>query len=198
MASTPWYATGNLWTAVGAAAAVMAALMAVVLWRMGEPRRKLVYGWRAAGLLYRDSRGALDALTAVFDGAAVADPHLAELWLAIQSRRDVPSGDFDQGRPVVFDLGVPIVKVLSGPGSLRDCSLRLTVDGQSVRVEPQLIRHGTAVRIELLTAGPPELTCESSLVDVAVITSRRRPSAGRARARRSFGDPGRPGAPHWP
>jgi hypothetical protein len=94
-------------------------------------------------------------LEILHEGRRLTNPYLLEVTLAARDRRDIPSSAFDQGRPLVFDLGAEIVKVLQircNPAS--SLAPPVTHEGSALRVGPELIgRHQTTV-ICVLVDGP--------------------------------------------
>jgi hypothetical protein len=52
-------------------------------------------------------------------GRHVRDPHVIALWAQNWSRTDIRAADFDEGIPLVFDLGVTILHLLD-PEKLRE------------------------------------------------------------------------------
>jgi hypothetical protein len=82
-----------------------------------------------------------------------------------RSRRDIRSADFDQDKPLVFDLGADIVMV-GDPGPATFPPETLQADGTKIRFGPTLIPGGASLRCTLITEGAPHLTCQSPLVNV--------------------------------
>jgi hypothetical protein len=116
------------------------------------------------------------------EGRLLTDPYLLEVMLTVRGRRDIPSSAFDQGRPLVFDLGAGIVKVLQ----VR-CSPAISLvppvahEGSTLRVGPELIGHRQTTTIAVLVDGDrPSLICtQPVLAQVTVIP--RDPPSGRPR-----------------
>jgi hypothetical protein len=110
-------------------------------------------------------------------GQAIDDPHLITLTIASRSRKDIRVGDFDEGKPLLFRFGVPIVAVKCfafDNQSAPELGPNLVTSGahgapsQTIQIKPSLIRKGRWCRLHLLTEGPPSLTCENPIADVAV------------------------------
>jgi hypothetical protein len=179
LASGPWYTSGTFWTGAGVVAVLIGVVVAVVLWRLGPPKPVLVYSMPvAASLVTRDAPGSLapSDLQVLYKGEELRDPHLVSILVENRSRRDIRASDFDQDRPLAFDVGAGIVALLaaSGAGVVTVTSSRLpTADDAApgrdqVLIAPTLIRRREPITIELLTEGQPTLTCVSPLADIKV------------------------------
>jgi hypothetical protein len=104
-----WYSSETLWVQIGVGVALLIGVLTLlVTW---VPRQRLYY-WAppATPLLVPGLRET--GLEIRHDGRQLVDPYLLEVTLTARGRRDIPSSAFDQGRPLVFDLGAGIVKVL--------------------------------------------------------------------------------------
>ena len=108
-AAGQWYTSGTFW----AAAAVFVALLVGIptFWVTWVPRQRLFYGARPPTPLLT-AGAAIDDLEIRQRGRQLAAPHLVDVTLTARGRRDIPSSAFDQGRPLVFDVGASIVEVL--------------------------------------------------------------------------------------
>lgn len=163
-----WYASGVLigWTAV--AVAVVFGLLAVVTWWLGVPRRLIIWSAGATPLLTPIDVPEVEAapIKISLSGQELASPHLVTLRVESRSRRDIPSADFDAGKPLVFSLGAPVVARVRAHGNAIDAlSLRKT----DIRIDPVLLRRGELLHMYLLTDGPPVISCDANpLVNVAV------------------------------
>lgn len=169
-AAGAWYTSSTFLTIAGiVAVVVMGVLGAFVAWRVGAPRKILVYSMPSPTcLVSSESLGPSRAdIQVAYQGAELADPYVATLRLDSRSRRDIRSADFDSGKPLVFDLGAEIMAVV-GATPAGPIAQALTITGGTVRLAPLLIRRGTVLRISLLTDGEPQLTCQSPLADVKV------------------------------
>lgn len=177
LASGPLLASGTFWAGVGVAVAIVAAVVPVILWSLGSPRRLLVYNMDSDTALLssgaRERAGADVRVTVNYQ--LVNDPHVVVFRLESRSRRDVRPADFVDGRPVKFDMAVPVIRLLdsyTGGESLPE--VKLAVEGSHVVVGPSLIKSRQSINLTLLTDGAPTVTCpRPSLTDVIV---RRRPT----------------------
>lgn len=178
-ASGPWYTSATTigWTAI--AVAVIFGVATIAPWWLGIRKRLLVYTAESASLLLTnelESSGAGDIKISL-KGQAVDNPHLVTLTIASRSRKDIRVLDFDEGKPLQFHFDVPIVAAKCfafdnqnapeiGP-NLAPPSVH-NAPSQTIQIKPSLIRKGLWCRLHLLTEGPPRLTCENPIADVAV------------------------------
>ena len=169
-AAGSWYTSVPFLTGASiVAVVVMGALGAFVAWRVGAPRKMLVYSMSdSTRLVSSEPLGLSRAdIQVAYRGAGLTDPYVATLRLDSRSRRDIRSTDFDDGRPLIFDLGVKITAIV-GLGPTGPAAEALSIAGSSVQLSPFLIRRGRVLRLSLLTEGEPHLTCQSPLADVKV------------------------------
>lgn len=91
-------------------------------------------------------------------GRLISDPHVLEIELTGNGRRDISSSAFDGGAPIAMDLSVPIVDLLqqidSRP-SLGETSKVRTAE-RAVLVGPCLIGRRQKISITLLLEGKPK------------------------------------------
>lgn len=67
------------------------------------------------------------------DADELTDPHFVRLHVENKSRQDIQSADFDQGKPLVFDIGARVVAIFV------DELLDVRGCGNSVAIFPTLI-----------------------------------------------------------
>jgi hypothetical protein len=176
LASAPWYTSA---TAIGWLAIVVAALCGVTtiaLWRLGIPRRTLVYLVDSESLLLNSNTAPapISDIKVTAGDRKVDDPYLTTLVISSRSRRDIRASDFDEGKALVFNFGVPIaarpgIQFRNGQNqpALRDTS-SLEQPVQSIEILPSLVRKGRWCRITVLSEGRPTITYESPIADVTV------------------------------
>jgi hypothetical protein len=164
LASGPIYASGTFLAGAGVAVAFAALLVAVLAWRLGTPRRLLVYSLPfSAPMLNPSTRGFHQTQVQVLvDNRPLDDPYSVILRLQNKSRRDITSRDFDQEKPLHFDLGVKIV----GHGS--KSITEYVVSDTAVDLSPALISAGQILQIVFLTDGAPHVTYSGQLINTAV------------------------------
>jgi hypothetical protein len=165
-----WYSSGTLWAAMGVGVALLIGVPTfLVTW---VPRQRLYCrAPPATPLLASGMRGVVD-LEIRHEGRRLADPYLLEVMLTARGRRDIPSSAFDQGRPLVFDLGAGIVKVLQVRcDPTTSLAPPVAHEGSTLRVGPELIGHRQTIIIAVLVDGDcPSLVCtQPVLAQVAII-----------------------------
>ncbi|MGP4111979.1 hypothetical protein ACTWP5_13815 [Streptomyces sp. 4N509B] len=167
-----WYTSGTLWTAVSAIAALVAIPVAAwVAIRVGNPKRLLSYDMSATALLRLGPSNAVRSTLEVRrNGAILTEPHVLEIELRNDGRRDIPSAAFDGGQPLRLDVGVPIVELLetsSAPHGYRVPPI--TVSGSALEVGPGMISRGQRLTLSVLADGRnPSLTLDVALLDVRI------------------------------
>jgi hypothetical protein len=168
LASGPWYESGTFWGGAGAVAAFAAIVVSVVLWRLGAPSRVLTYDTPVATPLISDQwHGIPGELQVTLDERPIGEPYLVVLRIDNKSRRDIRSSDFDQGRPLVADFGVPLIGA-SWDGTATIALESVRPGEAEISVGPALIPGGQGLRLILITDGEPMLIWQSPLVGVKV------------------------------
>lgn len=111
-------------------------------------------------------------------GDPLYDPHVTAIRIQSRSRRDIRGSDFENGEPLQFRLGSPVLRTLAADTGGDDMpKIPVGTEGSAVLVGPALIKRGQVISIDLLTDGPVKLTCPNpSLADVTVRETR--PSEG--------------------
>jgi hypothetical protein len=169
--AAPWYTSAVLWTDAGTAFGALSIVIAVILWRLGGPRRLVIYNIPSVtALLAAGDPGDVmrSELKVTYGKHTLNNPYIVTLHVESKSHRDIRSSDFDSDEPLIFELGSPIKTPLATSGKLTAASNGIIVDDTSVRINPALIRKGDSADIKLLLDGPPALTCRSPIVDVTV------------------------------
>jgi hypothetical protein len=165
-----WYVSGTFWTAAGVISAIVIGIVTVIVtWWVGFPTRRLLYRVSSVTPLLSAPDGMRGDLELRHRGRLISDPHVLEIELTGNGRRDISSSAFDGGAPIAMDLSVPIVDLLqidSGPSSGEAFKVR-TAEG-AVLVGPCLIGRRQKISITLLVEGKPDVRCRASLVDVKV------------------------------
>ncbi len=105
----------------------------------------------------------------VWDGRTVQHPHVADLYIWSVGKRDITSDQFDAGRSLTFQLGVPIVGELDGSSFAAMEETRATVSSTgSVVMGPSIIRKRMAGHYRFITDGEPTLETSNPVADLAV------------------------------
>lgn len=105
-------------------------------------------------------------------GKQVDKPYVAEIILHNESRRDIRSADFDQGKPLVLEFDAPVIAVSVGGNA--DIPLDVVViQSTTVRIGPVLLAGGRKVRLTLVTDGEPRINWQTPLIGVKIESSTR-------------------------
>lgn len=167
LAASAWYTSGTFWSAVAAVGTIAAAIIGLVTFRAQFPRRRIVYGFQSLTRLIDKPVGVRE-LEVLHKGKRLGDPYVAEVALLGKGRRDIPSGSFDQGKPIRLHLGAPIVEWLSVSGDSGLDTFEILGDGGEIAIGPCLIGRRQRIVFSLLLDGEPSLGCDHALVDVDV------------------------------
>lgn len=162
IASTAWHTSATAWhtsaqvlTLVAAGAGIIGVAFAFVTWLIGPPGRRLVYSiYASTPLLNSKSPYGIDRsrLQVVYDQHNLFDPYVVTLYMKSKGHRAIESKDFDQSKPIIFDIGSPVVTPL---GVERNFHFEGHVSGTTVQISPTLIRKGDFFYLHLLIDGPP-------------------------------------------
>jgi WD40 repeat protein len=174
LAAGSWYASATIWTiiltAAGVAAAVVFGILTISLQR---PRRRLlVYTAEGRPLLAGPSAALQNPdLKVIYGGTPTSTPHLVSFSVLSKSRTDIRRDDFDGQKPLIFDLGTPIVALLASapPGKNGRAGDWFKIDGNAVNIGPVLIRSGQTIKLDLLTNAPPHVDLQNNLAGVTLI-----------------------------
>lgn len=146
---TPWIISATSIGVAGVLASLIGAIVAYAVWLVGVPRKVLIVS-------LDDKR---------------YTPSWDKSWVTVILRngslRDIPSSQFDNGDPIVLDLGVPIISV--GGADRRVVNARCA--GETLLVGPCLIRTRERLKLHLSVDDRfrPGLHCASNpLIDGAV------------------------------
>ncbi|MBB5871876.1 hypothetical protein F4553_005255 [Allocatelliglobosispora scoriae] len=174
LTAAPWYTSGTFWSAIGIPVAIIIAIVTIwATFRITHPKRQLFYSMPVATPLLNVPSGdpVRRGLEVRRDGVVPADPHVLEVRISSNSRRDIPATAFDRGQPLTLDVAVPIVEVLqstSAPGSA-PLPIFETADSR-ILIHPNLIKKQQIITFFVLVDGPnPRLTCpHPQLIDINV------------------------------
>lgn len=102
------------WTIAGVVIAFLSFCGTVTAWVIKRLRSRPVITYELAESIpfipELDYRKA--GVSVLHHGEKIADPHLLVVELVSKYRKDIPTGTFDQGRPLVIDVGTSIVTLL--------------------------------------------------------------------------------------
>jgi hypothetical protein len=163
-----WYTSGTFWAGAGVVAAVLVGVATVAVTYMAAfPRRRLLYGIATVAPLLSAPDGVRGDLELRHRGRPLTDPHVLEVVLAGQGRRDIPSDAFDGGTPIRLDAGAPIVELLRVVSESSSNPAPATrVDGTALEIGPGLIGRRQKLTFTFLVEGEPGLDCQAPLIDV--------------------------------
>ncbi|CCH34692.1 hypothetical protein ABZ816_29970 [Actinosynnema sp. NPDC047251] len=182
-----WYVSSTFWAIAAVVVAVVATpIMIFVTYNASGPRRRLFFG------LYKVEELPVVKNSDLGDGWPIVEkmmedigiehyrdivespfetPHYVTVRLATRGQRDIASSHYDGGRPIVFDLGVPIghvVKAEPRPKHVTTSVPDLVIDGTKLLIGPGLLTRKYELYVLLHVDGPPKLTGYLNLVDVDV------------------------------
>lgn len=166
--SSAWYTSATFWSGAGVAVAVLVGAGTVlVTWLVGAPRRLLVYAVPVATPLLASHDSALKSsdLQVMFQNEPLRDAHFVSLIVTNKGRRDIRSGDFDQGRPVVFDMQARVVSFIGTDEAREGANEWFRLENESLEIWPTLIRRRQvmAVKLIMITEGVPNQSVEVRL-----------------------------------
>jgi hypothetical protein len=112
----------------------------------------------------------LDKLSVAFDGAPLSHPYLVTVRIGSTGRADISSSSFDGGKPVLFDVRVPVLAQLGHWSSSDTVGARLTfAEGDSaVALQPSLLPKGHLMRAAYLCDGEPDVVPRIELADISI------------------------------
>lgn len=142
--------------------------VAIHLDRKRNPKREFTYSVEPAPLVNSRATG-LDKLSVAYDGRTVIKPYLVTVSISSTGRADIPSANFDGGKPVRIDLQVPILAEVSQRANLDTVDGRLERAGASViELAPTLLPKGYALRASFICEGAPNSTFKIPLHDITL------------------------------
>ena len=148
---------------VTAALVVGIPAIAATVWA-GRTRRSRV-GWDVIDTveLVPDTSQTL-GVQVTLGGVTLSDPWLCSLALENLGRRDLSDSSFNGSRPLRFEVGAPVIQVLS------DAGLKVTTNGSDISVGPSLLKARRRYRVRLLLDGPPAFAVAAEeLVDADLV-----------------------------
>jgi hypothetical protein len=99
------------------------------------------------------------------DERQLREARTVRVRLVNRSSKDITTAMFDDGSPLVIDLGVPVVATLSEQhvGPSRPV---IDVAGSQIQLRPGKIARSEAIIIDVLVDGRPAVSADSPLIDV--------------------------------
>lgn len=154
---------GEVLTLVGLVIAIIAAWFA---WRAIPPRRRLDFGLTSDVPIVHDV-GSLAELEVRSGGRLLERPRVVQLRVVGRGRSDIAAASFGD-RPLVLDLGVPIVKLLDmRRANEAEPAPTVACTDTALRLGPSFIGKKQDLTYTIMVDGPPaRLTYEATLLDV--------------------------------
>jgi hypothetical protein len=174
VAAGAWYESVTTWTIACTIVGLLSAIAIIATtFIAGFPSRNIVYWLEGPSpdvdRQFKDGRS---------DEPAASASEILKLEIRGRGRRDIPSDAFDDERPLSIDIGTQIVQVLdveSKPEALP--RPRVSVEGTSINIGPDLINRRHNLTIYILTdGGATRLTCASPLIDTQIREWNREPA----------------------
>lgn len=178
--TSPWYTSAAFWGAAGLVGILaVGAATVLVTYFIGSAKRELTYGMQySSSLLGPFSTSNTRDLKVLYGDEQLRQPNIVWLRLISRGRRDIRSEDFDQGRPILLNVGARIIAVLGSTSDPKRADMpKVAIDGKTLTVGPDLIRKRQTLGFVLLVDGDrPYVSCTARLGDVGV--RRQRPDDG--------------------
>ena len=149
---------GLVLTALGLVAALYYA-------RSGRRRNALVVAVKSQPMIVERDTEVGSAISLRYDDTVVADPHLLTVVLECLGPKDITSADFDQGKPLSIEFGVPMIALLRSDGLDVIEDYRAT----SIDVRPSLLPKGKSFILSAITDGCPVAGVGAHLIDTDVL-----------------------------
>jgi hypothetical protein len=129
--------------------------LTLVTYVVGTTGRKLVYSMPTATPLLATPPGISSDIEVRHGGGVLVNPQVLEVRLQSRGRRDIRRDDFEGGKPLELDVGIPVVSLLDwfmGPGGdSTDPDVR--VRGLALAIGPSLIPRRQVFTFHLLADG---------------------------------------------
>jgi hypothetical protein len=145
---------------------VIASVLTVYVYRRTNPKRIVRYRMEVTSLLSHNSLAG-GRLVVSLGAHAVASPHIVTITVWSSGRADIPSQAFDGGKPMIFDLGAPILEGV--PEDVPQEPQILIEQPSRLALRPALLRKGFESRIQVVVDGTPNLQVTHSLIDIPVV-----------------------------
>ncbi|WP_426004865.1 hypothetical protein ACPFL9_20390 [Paenarthrobacter sp. NyZ202] len=160
---------GFIVSMVAGVAGLIAVFVTLYVHFREHPRREFSWEVRYAPLVASRVHG-LPKLSVAYDGRAVPNPHLVTIEVASTGRADISSSNFDGQKPVLFDLGVPVLDEVDQDASQSNFSARLdfTQNESTIRLAPALLPKQFSFRASYICEGAPRCQPNIELADTNI------------------------------
>lgn len=166
-----WYSSNSFLAVAGIAATLLVGGLGVwITYLVGTIRYKLFYGLPVCtSLLAAPSGAARKNIKVTHLGTELQDPYILIVRLISRSRGDIPSTVFDQNRPIILDVGAPIVALLPSD-DIKDPLPKFEYEGSMLKIGPDLIGKRQEMVFTILADGESaQLTSEAHLINGRVL-----------------------------
>ncbi|MGW6456999.1 hypothetical protein ACWF94_13940 [Streptomyces sp. NPDC055078] len=166
-----WYSNSILWTIVGIGVTLgVGVLAAWAALKANNPKLRLGYRISSTTKLLANHASAGSGLAVTHNGVALTAPHVADVQLVNEGRRDIVSAMFHNGTPVELDLGEPILALLDSKSSLASVPPpAASTAGNKVVIAPAYLRRAQRVTYSVLLDGPvTDVSLVAQMVNVDV------------------------------
>lgn len=125
--------------------------------RAGEGKTRIYYELVGTARLL-GSHAQVSGLEVTRQGQRLEDPYVTTLRLEVRSRHDITEDQFSKQRPLVFDLGVPILDILGNFSRPEDRPVpEYTAAASTLCLGPDLLDKHAQLRFTFLLEGKPDL-----------------------------------------
>ncbi|MBU2664002.1 IPT/TIG domain-containing protein [Actinoplanes bogorensis] len=153
---------GEFFNALTLIVALIALVVGIFAARYGRralfpAKRRLMFSALPPAPLLAAESVADHGVSVTYQGRDLTNPHVATISVENNGRHALSSDQFDQDRPIVIDVGVPIRAILKAsmiPDSGR--AFKNGTDGTEIRLGPDLLNPGETLVLQVLTDGVPE------------------------------------------
>ena len=168
----PWAVIGVIATVLfGVGAIVAAVVVPIGIFRRQSPKRELWYSVTSFSFLSSKIPELSARVSVQLDGKPLTDPHVTTFRLWSTGRGDIPSANFDGGKPIIFNLGTRFLSLVGQVEKDEHADVIVRIDGSGTfSVGPALVRKSYATELRVVTDGPPkdDVALTNPLVDIEV------------------------------
>ncbi len=113
----------------------------------------------------------VDKLEVLYDSRPVAQSYLATFTLASCGRADIARESFSGNKPLLFDMGVPVLAHVGGSSKPHQ-EVTIQIDETKLAIEPTLIPKSFYLRSTFLLYGAPEPHAFHRLTDIPILSAK--------------------------
>jgi hypothetical protein len=163
----PWYTSDGF---LGILATIVTCI--VTIWftfRSENPRRRLHVYMASSLPVVRTHEAMKNALEVRHQGRTLSQPHVVTVMVVSRGRKDISSDSFDGEKPIVANLGVPIIQQLQFDAVAKSRGVpvpKVVIDGTQVLIGPSMLAKRHTLTITALVEGEPRLSMEIPILDI--------------------------------